>query len=27
VTLRHPDWKTTMGMADFVGTELHLYAS
>ena len=27
VTLRHPDWKTTLGMADYVGTELNLYAS
>ncbi len=26
VTLRHPDWKETMAMADFVGEELHLYA-
>ncbi len=26
VMLRHPDWQTTMDMADFVGTELHLYA-
>lgn len=27
ITLRHPDWQTTMDMADFVGTDLHLYAS
>ncbi|MCA0376071.1 MAG: ATP-grasp domain-containing protein [Gemmatimonadetes bacterium] len=26
VTLRHPDWQTTMDLADFVGTDLHLYA-
>lgn len=26
VTLRHPDWETTMELADFVGTDLHLYA-
>jgi hypothetical protein len=26
VSLRHPDWQTTIAMADFVGTELHLYA-
>jgi hypothetical protein len=26
VTLRHPDWDTTKAMADFVGTDLHLYA-
>ncbi len=27
VTLRHPDWQTTIDLADFVGTELNLYAS
>lgn len=27
VTLRHPDWQTTMDMADLVGTDLQLYAS
>lgn len=27
VTIRHPDWGTTMELADFVGTELNLYAS
>ena len=26
VTLRHPDWQTTIDMADAVGTDLHLYA-
>ena len=26
VMLRHPDWETTMEMADFVGTDLQLYA-
>lgn len=26
VTLRHPDWQTTKDLADFVGTDLHLYA-
>jgi hypothetical protein len=26
VTLRHPDWQTCKDMADFVGTDLHLYA-
>jgi biotin carboxylase len=26
VTLRHPDWQETMDMADFVGTELRMYA-
>jgi formate-dependent phosphoribosylglycinamide formyltransferase (GAR transformylase) len=26
VTLRHPDWKETMAMADFVGEQLNLYA-
>lgn len=26
VTIRHPDWDTTKAMADFVGTDLHLYA-
>ncbi len=27
VTIRHPDWNTTTEMADFIGTELNLYAS
>ena len=27
VTLRHPDWDTCKALADFVGTDLHLYAS
>lgn len=27
VTLRHPDWEETKAMADFVGTELRMYAS
>lgn len=27
VTLRHPDWQTTMDMADYVSTELQMYAS
>lgn len=27
VTIRHPDWQTTLDMADFVGTELRMYAS
>ncbi len=27
VTLRHPDWQETMDMADYVGSELRLYAS
>lgn len=27
VTIRHPDWKTTIEMADAVGTDLNLYAS
>lgn len=27
ISLRHPDWQTTMDMADFVGTDLQLYAS
>jgi hypothetical protein len=27
VALRHPDWQTTLNMADFVGTELRMYAS
>ncbi len=26
VSLRHPDWKETMAMADFVGEELRMYA-
>jgi len=26
ITLRHPDWQTTMDLADFVGTELNIYA-
>ena len=26
ITLRHPDWQTTMDMADFVSTDLNLYA-
>ncbi len=26
VTLRHPDWQTTMDLADLVGTELNIYA-
>ena len=26
VTLRHSDWETTKALADFVGTDLHLYA-
>lgn len=26
VTLRHPDWRETMAMADYVGEHLHLYA-
>jgi hypothetical protein len=26
ITLRHADWDTTKAMADFVGTDLHLYA-
>jgi len=26
VMLRHPDWATTVDMADFVGTDLNLYA-
>lgn len=26
VTLRHPDWDTCKALADFVGTDLHLYA-
>ncbi len=26
ITLRHPDWQETMDMADFIGTELHLFA-
>lgn len=26
VSLRHPDWKETLAMADFVGEELRLYA-
>jgi hypothetical protein len=26
VSLRHPDWKETMAMADFVGEQLNLYA-
>lgn len=27
ISLRHPDWETTKELADFVGTDLHLYAS
>lgn len=27
ISLRHPDWETTKALADFVGTDLHLYAS
>lgn len=27
VTIRHSDWDTTKALADFVGTDLHLYAS
>ena len=27
LTIRHPDWQTTMDMADRIGTDLHLYAS
>ncbi len=27
ISLRHPDWQTTMDMADMVGTDLQLYAS
>ena len=27
ISLRHPDWQTTMDMADLVGTDLQLYAS
>ena len=27
VMLRHPDWQTTMDLADFVGSDLQLYAS
>jgi hypothetical protein len=27
VTLRHPDWEETKAMADFVGTDLRIYAS
>ena len=27
VTIRHPDWQETMDMADFIGTELKLYAA
>jgi hypothetical protein len=26
VSLRHPDWATTIAMADAVGTDLNLYA-
>ena len=26
VTIRHPDWQTTMDLADFVGTDLQMYA-
>jgi biotin carboxylase len=26
ITLRHPDWETCKSLADFVGTDLHLYA-
>lgn len=26
ISLRHPDWETTKQLADFVGTDLHLYA-
>ncbi len=26
ITLRHSDWDTTKALADFVGTDLHLYA-
>ncbi len=26
ISLRHEDWETTKAMADFVGTDLHLYA-
>ncbi len=27
LTIRHPDWQTTMDMADRIGTDLHMYAS